>query len=163
MKKIKTGKIISYAVFILLSILIVNNIYKSRNNIKLVKPVEKVDTLSTTQVKRVFSDSLLQKIDINRKSVKSDLSAIASDALKYYNTQIKFGGGGRSFEGYSIPQNLASNENGIYTISTPGTVTGITIQGIGVEPGETGTIANGKICFSLVVSPNSAGTHTKIN
>lgn len=69
----------------------------------------------------------------NRDSVVSDLNNLAAMAHEYYNKPSSLGGGGSSYANYTIPNNLASDANGAYTISTAGSATGITFQGVGTQ------------------------------
>ncbi len=78
-------------------------------------------------------------VDQNRSAVIGDLHHIGHLAQSYYKRPTGFGGGNGSFVGFTIPTMLASSQNGTYTISTAGTATQITIQGIGTEKGDDGT------------------------
>jgi len=85
----------------------------------------------------------------NRDAVISDLNNIGLFALEYYRKPSAMGGGGNSFDGWSIPHNLTSNANGTYSASI--SPTSVTIVGIGVEIGNDGT---NKVKATAIVTPN---------
>jgi Tfp pilus assembly protein PilE len=72
-------------------------------------------------------------VSSNRDAVISDLNNIASMAHAYYQKPAASGGGGYSYANYSIPTSMNSDANGTYTISTAGSATGITFQGVGTQ------------------------------
>ena len=74
-------------------------------------------------------------VQINRYAVIKDLHTLASDAQAYYKKANEQGGSDKSFQGYKIPQELKSNDNGNYNIISvrPDSVV---IQGTGVETRE---------------------------
>lgn len=67
----------------------------------------------------VFSIQLFRQgaIDSKRDMMVNESSNIASDAIGYYKKPRVLGGGGNSFEGWQIPDNMKSTENGYYTVS----------------------------------------------
>jgi len=52
-----------------------------------------------------------------KEAVISDLANLSGHAYQYRIRSLEGGGGGGSYEGYKIPQTLAENENGIYTVA----------------------------------------------
>ena len=97
-------------------------------------------------------------VDQNRAAVIGDLHHVGHLAQSYYKRPTGFGGGNGSFVGFVIPPMLASSQNGTYTISTAGTATQVTIQGVGKEIGDDGvnpvkyqfTAFNNTVNFTLV-------------
>jgi len=72
-------------------------------------------------------------ISSNRDAVANDLVALASRAQVYQKKPKCLGGGGGSFQGFTLP-NSSKNANG--TFSVPGvTYSAVTIEGIGNEIG----------------------------
>ena len=79
----------------------------------------------------------------NLEAVTSDLLNFASRAQQYYVKPTGMGGGGNSFvgitanaAGIAILTPKASNQNGAYTVSTAGTATSVSVQGVGVQDGD---------------------------
>ncbi len=72
-------------------------------------------------------------ISSNRDGVVSDLNNLAAMAQQYYKKPTSMGGGGNSFVGWTIPPALDTTANGVYTISSTGTVDSVQIQGVGTE------------------------------
>ncbi len=66
----------------------------------------------------------------NRDAIASDLSAYASKAQVYQRRPRYLGGGGGSFQGFSLGKPAMTNMNGIITISAA-TTTSTTIEGSG--------------------------------
>ncbi len=89
----------------------------------------------------MFSDSA---IDDNRDGITNDLSNLASRAHEYYRRPSYLGGGGNSFSGLTADAaglakltNTPRNDNGVYTVASAGTGTGINanveLLGVGNE------------------------------
>jgi len=85
----------------------------------------------------IFTDSAL---DSNREAVANDLVNLAARAQQYYRRPTSLDGGGNSFEGLTADaEGLAkltekpSNANGVYSIKTAGTATGLVLEGVGTE------------------------------
>ena len=84
----------------------------------------------------LFTDNSVSQ---NRAAMMNDLTALAQRAREYYMKPTYYGGGGRSFvglEGDAGIQKLATakfldNNNGTYTIKTPGTATELVLHGVG--------------------------------
>ena len=79
----------------------------------------------------------------NLEAVTNDLLNLASRAQQYYVKPTGLGGGGNSFVGLSADatglQKLtpkASNDNGTFSVSTAGTATSVTLQGVGNQDGD---------------------------
>jgi hypothetical protein len=53
-------------------------------------------------------------ITVNRDAMVNDMNIIASTAQQHYVRPGVMGGGGGSFDGYSLPQRLTTTGNGIY-------------------------------------------------
>ncbi len=70
-------------------------------------------------------------VSANRDAVIADLNNLAAQAHQYYIRPTSMGGGGNSFLNFAIPAGFNSNANGTYTISTAGSATSITFQGVG--------------------------------
>ncbi|MCC6397381.1 MAG: hypothetical protein IT282_10210 [Bacteroidetes bacterium] len=70
----------------------------------------------------------------NRDAVASELATYASKAQVYYRKPRCLGGGGGSFQGFSLGAPSVSNLNGVFTISS-NTPSQATIEGVGVERG----------------------------
>ena len=89
----------------------------------------------------MFSDS---SINANRDGLTNDLAALASRAHQYFRRPSFLGGGGNSFAGLTADAagiskltNRIKNENGTYSIVTPGSGSGtsatVEILGVGTE------------------------------
>ncbi len=85
----------------------------------------------------IFTDSA---IDSNRDAITNDLVNLAARAQQYYRRPTSLDGGGNSFEGLTADAaGLArltekpTNANGVYSIKTAGTATGLVIEGVGTE------------------------------
>ena len=79
----------------------------------------------------------------NLEAVTGDLLNLSSRAQQFYVKPSGLGGGGNSFVGLTADaagiQKLtpkASNDNGTYSISTAGTATSVTVQGVGNQDGD---------------------------
>jgi len=92
---------------------------------------------------------------INRHAVIKDLHTLASDAQAYYKKSNEQGGD-KSFNGYQIPQELKSNDNGNYSVISlkPDR---LVIQGIGIETREQNFSINwGEIItYEIIILPES--------
>jgi hypothetical protein len=75
----------------------------------------------------------------NTDAVISDLTSIGANAQQWFRKPTAMGGGGNSFVGYAIPANLLTNANGTYSVKTAGTATVVVLNGVGNQPGTTGT------------------------
>jgi len=73
----------------------------------------------------------------NRDAVINDLQNCATLAQVYFSKSVSLGGGGFTFNGWSIPSWLNSNDNGVYAVSETSSVS-ITLVGIGKEIGKDG-------------------------
>ena len=91
----------------------------------------------------------------NRNAVIKDLHKLASDAQAYYKKSNEHGAY-NSFQGYEIPQELQSNDNGNYNIISvrPDSVV---INGTGVETREQNFSFNwGEIItYEIIILPES--------
>ena len=79
----------------------------------------------------------------NLEAVTNDLLNLASRAQQYYVKPTGLGGGGNSFVGITADatglQKLtpkASNDNGVFSVSTAGTAASVTLQGVGTQDGD---------------------------
>jgi hypothetical protein len=54
----------------------------------------------------------------NRDAIINDMMNLGQYAYRYKLTPIPYGGGGRSFTGFSIPEKLSNNDNASYA-ATP--------------------------------------------
>ena len=85
---------------------------------------------------QMFSTSAAQA---NFDAVMGDLQKMGSDAQGWFRKPVSMGGGGRSFvaladsSDFQLIGGSSTTENGAYTISTPGTDTEVTFEGVGVE------------------------------
>jgi hypothetical protein len=71
-------------------------------------------------------------VQFHRDSVIKDLNSLAGDAQAFFKKPALLGGGQRSFQDYTLPQQLTSNENGTYELLTS-TTEYVIIEGVGVE------------------------------
>ncbi len=85
----------------------------------------------------------------NQEAVINDLTNLAAKAQQYFVKPTSMGGGGNSFVGIAM-QDMApvgssatswSTENGAYTISTAGTATAVSLQGVGTYQDKDGNVA----------------------
>ena len=76
-------------------------------------------------------------VEGNRNGLNNDLLVIANMAQSHYKKTSELGGGNRNFQGFQLPSNLESNENGAYTIIYLQQNRAL-FQGVGVEPLEVG-------------------------
>jgi hypothetical protein len=73
----------------------------------------------------------------NRDAVIGDLTNLGSLARKYYIETISLGGGSQSFNGWTIPANLATDGNGSFSVSVSSQQ--VTITGLGIQKGTDGS------------------------
>ena len=85
----------------------------------------------------MFTDNA---VNANRDAVTNDLVNLAARAQQFYRRPTALGGGGNSFVGLTADAagltkltNRASNANGLYSVQTAGTATGVVIRGVGTE------------------------------
>ena len=85
----------------------------------------------------LFTDNALHA---NRGAVTNDLVNLAARAQQFYRRPTVLDGGGNSFvgltadaEGLGKLTNKPHNDNGVYTIQSAGTATGVVIRGVGTE------------------------------
>jgi hypothetical protein len=69
----------------------------------------------------------------NRDAVIGDLTNLGSLARKYYIETTSLGGGNQSFNGWTIPDNLATDGNGSFSVSISSQQ--VTITGLGIQKG----------------------------
>ena len=100
----------------------------------------------------MFTDNA---VSANRDAVTNDLVILAARAQQFYRRPTALGGGGNSFVGLTADAaglrkltNRASNANGAYTITSAGTATGVTLQGIGTEMADATTYVTMQIYVS---------------
>ena len=98
----------------------------------------------------MFND---QAASSNLDAVTADLVNLASRAQQHFRRPTAMGGGGGSFEllaasstGLAYLTTQPTNENGTYSISSAGTPTTVSIQGIGTEDGD----GDGTSCTATV-------------
>ena len=73
----------------------------------------------------------------NRDAIVNDLNNLGSLARKYYISTISLGGGNQSFNGWTIPDNLASNGNGSFSVTVSDQQ--VIINGLGIQTGKDGS------------------------
>jgi hypothetical protein len=97
-----------------------------------------------------------KEVKLNRNAVIKDLNTLAYDAQAYYKKSNEQGGGDKSFQGYNIPQELKSNDNGSYKVISvkPDSVI---IQGTGIETREQNLSFNWgeQITYEIIILPES--------
>jgi hypothetical protein len=70
-----------------------------------------------------------QSVQSNRDAIINDLNNLSAQAYQFRIRPTSMGGGQGDYTSFSIPTKMASNENGTYTIMSPGDkTTGITIK-----------------------------------
>ena len=89
-----------------------------------------------------------KKLTINELN-NADLTNLASLAQQYYRKPQALGGGGNSFEDYSIPTQLVSTGNGDYEISVAGSATSIQFTGDGKEKGTVDATGNVQVTMDV--------------
>lgn len=102
----------------------------------------------------VFTASSTQA---NRDAVIADMTNLASLAQQFYRKPQALGGGGNAFTGWTVPGQLDTTGNGIYTATV--TASSVTIVGTGNEKGNNGTT---NVQATMIVGPNAI-TSTTIN
>lgn len=98
-----------------------------------------------------------QNLNAAREAVISDLASLAVMAQQYYKTSRANGGGGNSFEGWSIPPQLWTTGNGSYSLESSD-VNSITLTGEGNVNGE-----ENKVKVTMVVGPDRIISRKIIN
>ncbi len=73
----------------------------------------------------------------NRDSIVSELNNLGTLAIQYYRKTPPYGGGGLSFKSWTIPEQLETTSNGMYSLAT--TDLNATITALGREMGEDGS------------------------
>jgi len=71
----------------------------------------------------------------NRDAVTSDLANLASMAQQFYRRPAAMGGGNNTFTGWTLPSQLDTTANGIYSLDTSSGSQTVVIIGVGTEPG----------------------------
>jgi hypothetical protein len=79
----------------------------------------------------MFGDSAAAS---NRDAVASELTSYASKAQLYYRKPRVLGGGGGTFNGFSLGGSSVSDYNGTFSVSSTSPAM-VTIEGIGIELG----------------------------
>ncbi|MGK9475384.1 hypothetical protein [Melioribacter sp. OK-6-Me] len=102
----------------------------------------------------VFTASSTQA---NRDAVIADLTNLASLAQQYYRKPTALGGGGNTFTGWTVPAQLDTTGNGVYTATV--SAQSVTLVGTGNETGNNGTTP---VKVTMVVGPSDI-TSTTIN
>lgn len=87
-------------------------------------------------------------VSANRDGVVADLNNLAAMAQQYYKKPTSMGGGNSSFTGWTLPTQLDTTANGVYTLTTGDQ--SISIEGVGTEDDG----AN-KVEHKAVVGPGS--------
>lgn len=87
-----------------------------------------------------------QSVGANKDAIISDITNLASNSYQFRVRPLSMGGGGGSYTDYSIPNVLATNENGTYArvvVADLVTFTGTSAQGYGDVTGAYG--ADGRL------------------
>jgi hypothetical protein len=84
-------------------------------------------------------------LSANREALTTDLVNLANRAQQYYHRPITQGGGQGSYVGlttsaFSKLSSKQINANGIFSISSAGTATNVSIQALGTEKGSDGNV-----------------------
>jgi hypothetical protein len=58
-----------------------------------------------------------QAVASNKDAVIGEINLIDMDLLQYYILPKELGGGGRSYEGYKLPQGMEKTEEGTYVVT----------------------------------------------
>jgi hypothetical protein len=93
----------------------------------------------------------------NRDGVVSDLTTLAWMAQTYYQRPVSIGGGNHSFTGWTIPSQLATTGNGVYSVTVSNST--VTFVGVGTQTGNDGS---NPVKVTMVVAPTSINS-TSIN
>jgi len=91
----------------------------------------------------------------NRDSIENDLVHFASGAQAYYRRPTMLGGGGRSFDGFTLSSltSKTTNPNGTYSVvGTPQGDGPVVLRGVGLELGNDGV---GHVQVDIHVFPDS--------
>ena len=117
-----------------------NLIKKKKSNVAPVAAAISLPLLAILMIAILVGVNLFQASNTasNRDAVVADLNNIAANAQMYYKKPASLGGGGNSFVGFEIPTEMASNENGNYSILKSGSEHSIVLLGKGVETGDDG-------------------------
>jgi Tfp pilus assembly protein PilE len=98
----------------------------------------------------MFND---QAASSNLDAVTSDLVNLASRAQQHFRRPTAMGGGGGTFAlltadatGLAFLTTQPTNENGVYSITTAGSATSVTLTGVGTEDGD----SDGTNCTATV-------------
>lgn len=65
----------------------------------------------------------------NRDSIVSELNNLGTLALQYYRKSPPYGGGGLSFKSWTIPGELDTTSNGMYSLTCTDQIATITVLG----------------------------------
>lgn len=79
----------------------------------------------------MFSPTLAES---NKMAIVNDMMNISQYAYRYKLTPVPFGGGGKTYTGFTVPEKLSQNEDGIYTSTATATeveFVGTSILGFG--------------------------------
>ena len=77
--------------------------------------------------------------DLNRQAVRKDLEHLTSLAKLHYRAPRSIGGGGNTFDGFTVSPEFAKNANGTYLHTKDGhDANHIHFEGFGVENGQDG-------------------------
>lgn len=88
-------------------------------------------------------------VSSNRDGVVSDLNNLGAMAQQFYKKPTSMGGGGNTFTGWTLPQELDTTANGNYGVTVA--AQSVTIQGYGTENAPNGN----KINHTATVSPTA--------
>ena len=91
----------------------------------------------------------------NRDQVILDLNTLANMAKTYYKKSNDLGGGGRSFVGFDIPEELKKTASGTFELLNT-TSTRVLIEGVGNESSGAGAGCDNstqKITYQISVTP----------
>jgi len=88
-------------------------------------------------------------VSSNRDGVVSDLNNLGAMAQQFYKKPTSMGGGGNTFTGWELPQELDTTANGNYGVTVA--AQSVTIQGYGTENAPNGS----KINHTATVSPTA--------
>jgi hypothetical protein len=89
-------------------------------------------------------------VSSNRDGVIADLNNAGSVAQQYYRKPTAMGGGGNKFTGWTIPAEIDTTPNGIYTATV--SAQSITIVGTGNEKNAGSAIVHTATVTSSVIS-----------
>lgn len=65
----------------------------------------------------------------NRDSIVSELNNLGTLAIQYYRKTTPYGGGGLSFKSWTIPDDLDTTSNGMYSLNCTDLIATITVRG----------------------------------